>query len=253
MSKKTIFISHITEEKDIANIFKEEIEDKFLGMVNVFVSSDSSSIALGTNWLDNITSGLRECAAILLFCSPYSIKRPWINFECGAGWGRGIDIAPICHSGLRPIDLPLPMSLLQGIDAANNDKINEVFDLISRKINSASPKIDSKAIVKKVVEFETRYKKDQEIKINLLGIKAKATQIIEIIKKLTPGTVSPIRGVPQTIFMEIKPFLDNIQKEGYLKFSFSVQAMTFGGNAQGAIGDLSIDVFQDVIDLAMAI
>lgn len=253
MSKPTIFISHITEEKNIAFIFKKEIEEKFLGMVNVFVSSDSSSIALGTNWLDNITSGLRECTAILLFCSPYSIKRPWINFECGAGWGRGIDIAPICHSGLRPVDLPLPMSLLQGIDAANDVKINEVFDLISRKLKSASPKIDSKEIVKKVVEFETEYTKDQEIKINLLQIKSKEPQIIDLIKKLSPGRVSPIQGVPQTIFMEIKPYLENIQSKGHLNFSFSVQGITFGGNAQGAMGVLSINVSQDVIDSAIAI
>jgi len=253
MSKPTIFISHITEEKDIAYIFKKEIEEKFLGMVNVFVSSDSSSIALGTNWLDNITTGLRECAAILLFCSPYSIKRPWINFECGAGWGRGIDIAPICHSGLRPVDLPLPMSLLQGIEATNDLKIKEVFDLISKKLNSAAPKIDASEIVKKIVAFESKYTKDQEIKINLLGVKSIEPQIIDIMKKLSPGTVSPIQGVTQILYMEIKPYLDNLQNKGHLNFSFTAQGMSLGGNAQGITGVLSITASQDVIDSAISI
>ena len=53
--------------------------------------------------------------------------------------------------------------------------------------------------------------------------------------------------------MEIKPYLENIQSKGHLNFSFSVQGITFGGNAQGAMGVLSINVSQDVIDSAIAI
>lgn len=125
--KPKIFISHITEEAEIAGFFKNEIEIRFLGMVEVFVSTDAESLSLGRNWLSDITEALREYAAMLVFCSPYSIGRPWINFECGAGWARAIEIAPICHSGTRPVDLPLPISLLQGIEASDANRISEVF------------------------------------------------------------------------------------------------------------------------------
>ena len=105
--KPTIFISHIAEEAELAGAYKAAIEKAFLGLVNVFVSSDARSIQLGQNWLDGITDALRNCAAMLIFCSPASIGRQWINFECGAGWARAIDIAPLCHSG-RPGSETLP-------------------------------------------------------------------------------------------------------------------------------------------------
>jgi hypothetical protein len=50
-NKPTIFISHIAEEAEIADLFKTEIERAFLGLVDVFVSSNAEAIRLGSNWL----------------------------------------------------------------------------------------------------------------------------------------------------------------------------------------------------------
>jgi hypothetical protein len=47
MPKPLVFISHITEEKDIAGALKVLVESAFLGMIEVFVSSDPTSIRLG--------------------------------------------------------------------------------------------------------------------------------------------------------------------------------------------------------------
>ena len=64
--KPLIFISHISEEADIAKAFKETIETTFLGMVDLFVSSDRDTIGVGSNWLDRITEGLRTAQAMLI-------------------------------------------------------------------------------------------------------------------------------------------------------------------------------------------
>jgi hypothetical protein len=153
MSKPTIFLSHISEEAELASVFRKEIEARFLGLVDVFQSSDPSSLPIGQNWLNNITSALRNCEAILLFCSPYSVKRPWINFECGAGWARNIEVAPLCHSGLRPVDLPVPMSLLQGLQANDATKIEQVFVMIAGKLQSSVPPVDGRALATAVLAF----------------------------------------------------------------------------------------------------
>lgn len=50
MAEKTIFLSHITEEKELATLFQEAIENEFSGFVKVFVSSDGLSIPAGTNF-----------------------------------------------------------------------------------------------------------------------------------------------------------------------------------------------------------
>lgn len=100
MEKPIVFISHITEEKEMALELKSLIEESFLGMISVFVSSDENSISSGSKWLDNITSALGNCAIELILCSPNSVKRQWINFEAGAGWVREIPVIPLCHSGM---------------------------------------------------------------------------------------------------------------------------------------------------------
>lgn len=47
MSKSIVFISHIEPEKEVAIAFKDLIEASFLGMIEIFVSSDQHSIAMG--------------------------------------------------------------------------------------------------------------------------------------------------------------------------------------------------------------
>ena len=50
MEKPIVFISHITEEKEVALALKKLVESAFIGMMEVFVSSDPRSITLGQEW-----------------------------------------------------------------------------------------------------------------------------------------------------------------------------------------------------------
>jgi len=112
---KRAFISHISEEADVAKALKVVLVRDFLGLLTVFVSSDTESIAAGEEWLRSVEQALENCAMQIILCSPDSITRPWINFEAGAAWIRKIPLIPICHSGLTPRDLPMPLSLRQAI------------------------------------------------------------------------------------------------------------------------------------------
>jgi len=92
INKPTIFISHISEEKELATILKKHLENDFLELIEVFVSSDTESIFAGSNWLDSISSALRDACTELVLCSKASVNRPWINFEAGAGWMKKIPV-----------------------------------------------------------------------------------------------------------------------------------------------------------------
>lgn len=158
MEKQLIFISHITEEKELALNLKKLIEDKFLGMVEVFVSSDENSIRLGQTWLDNITHGLKTCCIELILCSPVSITRPWINFEAGACWIReNCCVIPVCHSDIKPENLPLPLNLLQGMNLNNKIKIQELIKIIASQIGCNVPMLDCDEFMSKVTSFEEKY------------------------------------------------------------------------------------------------
>lgn len=157
MNKPIIFISHISEEAELAAILKKHLTADFLGLVDIFVSSDMASILAGHNWLNSIETALRMACIELIICSRSSIKRPWINFEAGAGWMRSIPIVPICHSGLHPRDLPMPMSVLQAIEANQEAGLDQIYTLVATNLGSVKPKVKFGEIVEEVKAFEDIY------------------------------------------------------------------------------------------------
>ena len=157
MDKRLVFISHIAEEKEVAIAVKELIESSFLGLIEVFVSSDQHSIGMGQKWPDQISAALKECVVEIVLCSPKSINRPWINFEAGAGWVRDISVIPLCHSGLDPSKLPMPLNLLQAAKAGEVSSLKLIFPVLAQAIGSKTPSTDFSDFVALVRGFEARY------------------------------------------------------------------------------------------------
>ncbi|MGD9824591.1 hypothetical protein [Desulfobacter sp.] len=157
--KKIVFLSHIFEERELAIHFKSLIEDSFLDLIDVFVSSDDRSIGLGRKWLNNdITHALNGCTVELVLCSPVSVKRPWINFEAGAaGWIRGIPVVPLCHSGMEPGKLPVPLNLLQAGKLTETFSLKFVFPVLANALGSRTPRVDFSAFIQNAVDFEKKY------------------------------------------------------------------------------------------------
>jgi hypothetical protein len=137
----SVFISHITEEAGTAERLKEVLRRDFLGLLSVFVSSDTESIAAGEEWLRSIDSALRESSVLLILCSRTSILRPWINFEAGAAWMRAIPLVPLCHQGLEPRDLPMPLSLRQGIALNDPDGLRRLYGRIAEVLGCEVPQV----------------------------------------------------------------------------------------------------------------
>lgn len=183
MDKPIVFISHITEEKEIALEFKELIESSFLGMLEVFVSSDATSISAGARWLDNITDSLKNCSIELILCSPKSVKRPWINFEAGAGWIKDIPVIPLCHSGMEPAQLPTPLNLLQAAKISEISSLKLIFPVLAQAIGAKTPKIDFTDFVDKVREFEEKYTFWNECNLYFGYLNELNSQIIPALKE----------------------------------------------------------------------
>jgi len=156
--KPVVFISHIKEEAEIVTALKELIAPHFLNLLEFFVSSDGASIPMGQKWLDRVSSHLKSCAVEIVVCSPQSVTRPWINFEAGAAWIHdNIPVIPLCHSGMTPSDLPVPLSLLQSALLTDIAGMNLVVPVLANALKAASPKIDFSDFVARVKTFEERY------------------------------------------------------------------------------------------------
>ena len=157
MSKSIVFLSHIADEAEVAIAFKELIERAFLGLIDVFVSSDTNSIPMGAKWLESVTENLKVCAVEIILCSPRSVTRPWINFEAGAGWIRGIEVIPLCHSGMTPSDLPVPLRLLQGTQATDDAGLQRILPVLAKALGAAVPAVSFDDFISKTRAFEGRY------------------------------------------------------------------------------------------------
>jgi len=155
-----VFISHISEEKELAIVLKEWIETTFLGQLSVFVSSDPQSIPAGDKWREDLTSALDESKLLIILYSPLSKTRPWISFEAGCGWIKKIPIIPLCHSNLKLAQIGEPISSFQGIAIDDRDFVSKFFGAIAKHAGFPKyPNIDEKqflsAIKKSLSTFDS--------------------------------------------------------------------------------------------------
>lgn len=168
MSSRLVFLSHIHEESELAILVKQAIESEFGGFVDVFVSSDGTSIPAGSNFLKRIEAGLLNCIGAMYLISPNSVKRNWINFELGAIWlrnlasttsgGPEIPTLPMCHSGITPSQLPAPLNNLNAITASEPSSLEFAFRSIQTAVGGKGQlRTDFHELSSKIREFEGRH------------------------------------------------------------------------------------------------
>lgn len=142
-----LFISHISEESNLALVLKEWIESSFAGQCDVFVSSNKDDIPPGSKWLDEIDKALGNAVAFIVLCSPVSLARPWINFETGCGWIKGVPIIPICHSGQKKSTLPPPISMFQSLEVEDERFVSDLLAGIAKHLGFPKiPRIDQNSM-----------------------------------------------------------------------------------------------------------
>jgi hypothetical protein len=157
MPKPKLFISHISTEAELAQLLKQSISTDFLNLVEVFDSSDGTTIRAGSKWLDEVSGALAKAKIEIVLCSHESVRRPWVNFEAGAGWIRGIRVIPVCHLGMRPTDLPVPLSMLQALDASKGSGIRALYEAIAQELDMQAPTSDFEGIAANVEELNRRH------------------------------------------------------------------------------------------------
>lgn len=158
MASKQVFISHISTETEIAKRLKQRLDNDFLGMLEIFVSSDRETIRAGDKWLDQVDRALKAADAEVVLCSKESVGRPWVNFEAGAAWLRGIPVIPVCHSGLALVDLPVPLNMLQGVECSSPDGLQKIYDTMAVVLGVKTPAVDFHAMAADMRQLEEKHR-----------------------------------------------------------------------------------------------
>jgi hypothetical protein len=158
MPKRSIFVSHISAEAELAQTLKKHLAHDFLGSFDVFVSSDRETIRAGSKWLETLSNALQQATALIVLCSEESVRRPWVNFEAGGGWVRGIPVIPVCHSGMTPSELPVPLNMLQAVEVGDPDGLRELYEALAGTLDMLSPDANFQTISAELKTIEAKYK-----------------------------------------------------------------------------------------------
>ena len=96
----------------------------------------------------------------LVLCSPFSINRPWINFETGRAWAKKVPIIPICHSGQTIGRLPQPLAQLQALEIANAEFSKHLIKGLSEHFQIHNvPRILHEGMMKELLAAESSVSK----------------------------------------------------------------------------------------------
>ncbi|MFG0820307.1 toll/interleukin-1 receptor domain-containing protein [Pseudomonas sp. GLN_3] len=259
MSQKLLFISHIHEEKAIAILIKNAIEEEFGGFVDVFVSSDGTSIPAGANFLKRIEDGLICCIGAIYLISPNSVKRNWINFELGAVWVRNainiregrpeIPTLPFCHSGITPSGLPAPLNNLNGISSTEASQLEFAFRSIQSAVGGRGKlRTDFDNLAAQILTLELQYTLGENLKkmVKILGGDARG--LIEHCKKQQSGSNIFLNcGFIDTNVIQQLKELEARELKGQITISTNNPGINFGVNGATNGADVNIAISADLV------
>jgi uridine kinase len=137
-----IFISHVSEDQDLAHRMKVWLQLMYEDTVEVFVSSDWSSIMPGDPWPDRIMNALLRARVLIALITPNSIRRPWIYYEAGAAEAVGAIVIPVCAKDMHIAALLPPLNLRQGCELRSNKDIAVLAETLGAYIPRAATSLE---------------------------------------------------------------------------------------------------------------
>lgn len=172
--KHRFFISHCSQDKEIADIFSEALKRITLDQISPWYSTESATNGLMPGiWFNQILSKISESQAVIALLTPNSINRPWVYFESGMGQAlQGCEVIPICFK-IKKYDILPPLGLYQCYQL---DELASTEDFFTKLLSLFSIKFDRemcKPIIQKMVDdiskvtFKVESNKDKNSQITL--------------------------------------------------------------------------------------
>lgn len=216
--KPTLFISHISEEKEVAGLLKAFFENAFLGAIRVFVSSNEKSIPYGTRWLNQITDALQRCEMMLVLCSRKSVQRPWINYEAGFGSGRNVNVIPICYAGQDKGQLPAPLSFYQGLNLLDAGVLKILLEQIANAINMQCPAVDCTDLLEQIRQQEIRYVFWDDCNAAFERLETCAPGVVQALKACSAGESCTVTIVGRADILAFENLRKSLFADGAILF-----------------------------------
>lgn len=156
VEKSGVFISHISEEKEVASKLKSLLRNTFGKDFRVFVASDYRSIGGGELWFSRIINALQGVRVVLVLISDASVGEKWINFEAGVGLGANVKVIPVVIRGFSKGDVGQPLAELQIRDLHDAMDVEGLLKDIENQVAIKPHAYDAELFVEELIEIERR-------------------------------------------------------------------------------------------------
>ena len=125
-----IFISYSTEDREIAESWKQLLEGLTSNFVETWYASDLSKdggISGGQDWRKSLIRNLSESAVVIAIITPANLTRPWILWECGvaAGVSEERPVFPVVYDK-KQAECPEPLRQYQVYDGLLKSNVKRI-------------------------------------------------------------------------------------------------------------------------------
>ena len=124
--ERLLYVIHAADDHALAGFLKDEFQARVSG-VRVFVASRAGQIPTGSNWLNDIKTNLTAATIFIVLLTPRSKDRPWVWYEAGVAFGRGVRLLPIAAGGLSLGEIPLPLGADQSLTLEKPEHVELLF------------------------------------------------------------------------------------------------------------------------------
>lgn len=119
-----VFISHAGSDTWVARKIARAIEG-----YGARTFLDEAHIAVGEDFEERILDALDQADELLVYFTPWSLKRPYVWTEIGAAWGKRMPIIGVLH-GLTPEELNSQAGIPNLIKRRNMIDINKLEEYL---------------------------------------------------------------------------------------------------------------------------
>lgn len=163
-----IFMSHASDDKELAELLKRLLESEFVG-ISCWVSSNPAAIPMGRAWFSEVIKQITEADIMVVLLTPQSVNRMWVGFEAGMFWekvtsGSNLEqkISPpkifVLTAGLSSI--PSPLDQLQSGVLSVSSNLEVFMDEFSKQVGISRTHKTSTIVfaqkVQKLTDFHYR-------------------------------------------------------------------------------------------------
>ena len=109
LSLMKVFLSHATQDKEIARLFADLLGNASLGFIEPWFSGSLEGVKPGTPLFAQLHDALNETDRVVTLITSASLNRPWLLYESGYVAGRrGAQVIPLLF-GVEKASVPSPL------------------------------------------------------------------------------------------------------------------------------------------------